>query len=83
MRTFYFVGGPIEGQREAFLRRLSEIGGSPPGWRIYPHADRDGHALHVVETDAEASILAHLASFDSIYERGPIVEVMPPSGPGG
>jgi hypothetical protein len=81
MRTFYFVGGPINGQREAFLRRLSDIGGSPPGWRIYPHANRDGQALHVVETDSEASILAHLAKFDPIYERRPIVEVMSGTGP--
>jgi hypothetical protein len=80
MRTFYFVGGPINGQREAFLRRLSEIGGSPPGWRIYPHANRDGQALHMVETDSEASILAHIARFDPIYERGPIVEVSPGTG---
>jgi hypothetical protein len=83
MRTFYFVGGPINGQREAFLRRLSDIGGSPPGWRIYAHANRDGQALHIVETVSEASILAHIARFDPIYERGPIVEVMPASSPGG
>ena len=80
MRTFYFVGGPINGQREAFLRRLSDIGGSPPGWRIYAHANRDGQALHIVETVSEASILAHIARFDPIYERGPIVEVMPGNG---
>jgi hypothetical protein len=80
MRTFYFVGGPSEGQREAFLRRLSDIGGSPPGWRIYPHASRDGCALHLVETDSEATIRAHLAQFDPIYEHGPIVEVEPRPG---
>jgi hypothetical protein len=81
--TFYFVGGPIDGQREEFRRRLSEIGGSPPGWQIYPHTNRDGRALHVVEADSKASILAHLANFDQIYERGPIVEVVPTPGTGG
>jgi hypothetical protein len=76
MRTFYFVGGPIDGQREEFIQRLADVGGSPPGWQIYPHAGRDGRALHVVHADSEASILAHIANFDPIYERGPIVEVL-------
>ena len=76
MRLFYFVGGPTEGHREGFLRRLAEAGGSPPGWWIYPHARGDGQALHVVEADAEESILADLAQFDPIYQRGPIVEVV-------
>ena len=77
MRTFYFVGGPIGGQGEAFRRRLAEFGGSPPGWHVYPHASGDGQALHVVTTDAEESIDAHLAIFGPIYARGPIVEVVP------
>jgi hypothetical protein len=76
MKTFYFVGGPIDGQGEAFRRRLAEIGGVPPGWHIYPHASGDGQALHVVTTDAEESISAHLANFDPIYMHGPIVEVI-------
>lgn len=76
MRTFYFVGGPIGGEGEAFRRRLAEIGGSPPGWHIYPHASGDGQALHVVTTDAEESIESHLAKFDPIYTHGPIVEVV-------
>jgi hypothetical protein len=79
MRTFYFVGGPIGGEGEAFRRRLTEIGGSPAGWGIYPHASGDGQALHVVTTDAEKSIEAHLAKFDPIYTHGPIVEVVWPS----
>jgi hypothetical protein len=79
MKTYYFVGGPIEGQADAFRRRLAEVGGAPPGWQIYPHASGDGQALHVVASDTEASILAHLAQFDPIYERGPIVEVVPRS----
>lgn len=77
MRTFYFVGGPIEGEGEAFRRRLAEIGGSPVGWKVYPHASGDGGALHVVTTDAEESISAHLANFDPIYAHGPIIEVVP------
>jgi hypothetical protein len=76
MRTFYFVGGPIDGQGEAFRRRLAQVGGSPPGWQIYPHASGDGRALHVVSTEAEEAIEAHLANFDPIYMHGPIVEVI-------
>jgi hypothetical protein len=76
MRTFYFVGGPSDGQGEAFRRRLAEIGGAPANWHIYPHASRDGQALHVVTTDAEESISAHLAKFDPIYAHGPIVELI-------
>lgn len=75
-RHFYFVGGPIEGQQDAFFRRLAEIGGSPPGWRLYPHVDSDGQALHLVEANDEGAIDAHLAQFGAIYERGPIVEVV-------
>lgn len=81
MKTYYFVGGPTEGQADAFRRRLLAIGGPPPGWQVYPHANRDGQALHVVRTEDEASILAHLAHFQSIYRRGPIVEIVPMSEP--
>jgi hypothetical protein len=80
MRTFYFVGGPLPGQAEAFFRRLAEGGGPPPGWQIYPHVIGDGQALHVVEADGEAAILAHLAQFGASYEHGPIVEVVRRSG---
>jgi hypothetical protein len=76
MRLFYFVGGPIEGQQDMFFRRLSEVGGSPPGWRLYPHVSADGRALHLVEANDEGEIGAHLARFGPIYERGPIVEVV-------
>jgi hypothetical protein len=77
MRLFYFVGGPVEGQQDAFFRRLAEVGGSPPGWRLYPHVDQDGRALHLVDANGEEEIEAHLAHFGPIYERGPIVEVVP------
>jgi hypothetical protein len=49
MRLFYFVGGPVPGAAEDFLRRLREIGGPLRGWKIYPHATNDGKALHVAE----------------------------------
>jgi hypothetical protein len=74
-RTYYFVGGPTEGHGDAFFRRLAEIGGSPQGWKIYPHASGDGRALHVVEVVDEDAILTHLAQFAPFYERGPIVEI--------
>jgi len=80
MKLFYFVGGPVEGQQDAFFRRLAEVGGSPPGWRLYPHVGQDGRALHLVEASGEEEIDAHLAQFGPIYERGPIVEVVPRPG---
>ena len=78
MKLFYFVGGPVDGQQDAFFRRLAEVGGSPPGWRLYPHAGQDARALHLVEATGEEEIDAHLGRFGPIYERGPIVEVVPP-----
>jgi hypothetical protein len=77
MRLFYFIGGPVEGQQDAFFRRLAEVGGSPTGWRLYPHVDQDGRALHLIDASSEAEIEAHLAQFGPVYERGPIVEVAP------
>jgi hypothetical protein len=77
VRLFYFVGGPIEGQQDAFFTRLAAVGGSPPGWRLFPHMGQDGRALHIVEASGEDEIDAHLAQFAAIYERGPIVEVIP------
>jgi hypothetical protein len=83
MRRFYFIGGPVEGLQDAFFRRLAEVGGSPPGWRLYPHVDQDGRALHLIDASSEAEIEAHLAQFGPIYERGPIVEIAPGSESGG
>ncbi|NJD27713.1 MAG: hypothetical protein FIA92_05395 [Chloroflexi bacterium] len=54
-----------------------------PDWLIYPHASGDGRALHVVRAEDEAPILDHLARFEPIYERGPIVEVVERPGPPG
>jgi hypothetical protein len=76
MKHYYFIGGPRGGSEDAFIEKLKGIGGPPPGWLIYPHANRDGRALHVIETDAPTSISDHLEQFGSMYERGPIVEVV-------
>jgi hypothetical protein len=76
MKHYYFIGGPRIGSEDAFVELLEAIGGPPPGWLIYPHANRDGRALHVIETDAPNAIVDHLERFGPIYERGPIVEVV-------
>lgn len=77
MPLFYFVGGPTAGNEPAFVRRLGELGGPPPGWRVYPFMDGSGQALHLVTADAEGAIDAHLANFAPGYERGPVVELVP------
>jgi hypothetical protein len=81
LKLFYFVGGPPPDQQRAFLARLAELGGPPPGWRIYPHASGNGQALHLVETDDVASIPAHLTAFGPAYGHEPIVEVIDPGRP--
>jgi hypothetical protein len=70
MRLFSFIGGPVEGQHASFFRRLAEVGGSPPGRRLYPHVDQDGRALHLIDASSESEIEAHLAQFGPIYEHG-------------
>lgn len=75
MKLFYFVGGPKPGRAEEFFQRLHQIGGSPAGWRIYPHSTHDGKALHVVSAESQQAILDHLQHFDDIYERSEIIEV--------
>lgn len=77
MKTFYFIGGPIEGKADEFFNRLAQIGGPPPNWRIYPHAARDGKALHLVQADTPQEIRDHLEQFAGLYERTEIVEVVP------
>jgi hypothetical protein len=76
MKKFYFVGGPKIGQAEEFFRRLSQIGGTPSGWRFYPHAINDGKALHIVDTESQDDIIHHLEHFQDIYERSEIVEII-------
>ena len=76
MRLFYFVGGPVAGGEAAFVRRLAELGGPPAGWRVFPHADGTGPALHLVEAEDKSAIDRHLEHFGAAYARGPIVEVV-------
>jgi hypothetical protein len=78
MKLFYFVGGPTVGNQQSFVRRLAELGGPPPEWRVYPFLDGSLQALHLVSADAEDAIDAHLANFAPGYERGPIVELATP-----
>lgn len=75
MKKFYFVGGPKEGCLEEFFTRLKTIGGPPPGWRIYPHANSDGRALHVIDATQIDDIMKHLNRFSEIYDRGDIIEI--------
>jgi hypothetical protein len=76
MRKFYFVGGPKTGQAEEFFRRLSQLGGPPSGWQIYPHAQNDGKALHIAESESEDEILSHLENFADLYERTEVMEIV-------
>lgn len=76
MKKFYFVGGPKAGKTEEFFRRLETIGGTPATWRVYPHASKDGKALHIVEVESQDEILNHLHHFDGIYEWSEIVEIV-------
>jgi hypothetical protein len=76
MKMFYFVGGPKPGRADDFFRRLAEAGGPPPGWQIYPFANTDGKALHIVRVDSADAIAAHLAQFADIYESTPPVELV-------
>jgi hypothetical protein len=76
MKKFYFVGGPKTGQAEEFFRRLNQIGGTPSGWRLYPHAGNSGKALHLVDAESQDDIVHHLEHFQDIYERGEIVEII-------
>lgn len=76
MKKFYFIGGPKQACEAEFFRRLNELGGSPSGWLILPHANKDGKALHLVEVSEENEITAHLEHFADIYERSEIIEVV-------
>lgn len=76
MKKFYFVGGPKKTREAEFFQRLTELGGSPSGWIVLPHANKDGKALHIVEVSNANEITAHLEHFADIYERSEIVEVV-------
>jgi hypothetical protein len=73
---FDFVGGPTEGNGDEFFRRLAQSGGSPPGWKIHPHASGDGKALHLAAADTVDEVLAHLQQFGDIYENTPVIEIV-------
>ena len=64
------------GEAEEFFRRLRQIDGTPPSRRIYPPADNDGRALHMVAVESPQEILNHLQHFDDIYEHTEIVEIL-------
>ncbi len=76
VKKFYFVGGPKQDRLEEFFTRLQTLGGSPSGWEIYPHANNDGKALHVIAATQIDDVLAHLIHFDDIYDRGNIIEIV-------
>jgi hypothetical protein len=71
------------GHVEEFFRRLARAGGPPPTWDIYPHANGDGKALHVVHVEDEVAIRKHLAQFSGFYEAQPLIEILEsPASPG-
>lgn len=76
VKKFYFVGGPKEGCSEEFFARLNKIGGPPAGWKIYPHVNNDGKALHVIDATQIDDVNKHLNLFSDIYDRGDIVEIV-------
>ncbi len=76
MKKFYFIGGPKSGRSEEFFQRLDQVGGTPSGWCVYPHAAVDGKALHIANADSLGNILDHLGNFEGIYERSEIVEII-------
>lgn len=76
MKKFYFIGGPKEGYVEEFFKRLANVGGTPSSWRIYPHANNDGKALHIMLVENESKILEHLNHFEDVYDRSEIIEIV-------
>ena len=76
MNKFYFIGGPKKGQENEFFKRLNDLGGAPPDWRIFPHSNHDGKALHIIEAKSNDEIIDHLKHFEDIYERTEIIEIV-------
>jgi hypothetical protein len=76
MKTFYFIGGPKPGEAATFFERLARAGRPPVGWEIYPHVVQDGKALHLVRAESIQCIVDHLRTFEDIYERSEIFEVL-------
>ena len=69
------MGGPKAGHADEFFQRLTQIGGTPVTWQIYPHAAGDGKALHVIEAESLREILDHLRHFADIYDHTEILEI--------
>jgi hypothetical protein len=78
MGLFSFIGGRSKDNTARFYRRLPEVGGPPPGWRLCPYVDQGGRPRHLIDASSEAEIEApSRARFGPIYGRGPIVEFAP------
>lgn len=75
MKRYYFVGGPKPDHVDEFFQRLQQLGGSPNGWQVFPHASGDGKALHLITAKTEKEILEHLQHFNDIYEHTDIIEI--------
>jgi len=73
---YYFVGGPREDHIEEFFKLLKEKGGPPENWTVYPHANGDGKALHIIDGATREEVLEHLSSFMDIYEMSELIEVI-------
>lgn len=81
MKTYYFIGRPQPGKRAQFFEKLTEIGGTPPGWKIYPHVSGDGLALHLIEAESPEEIHAHLDHFAGMYTHAEFIEIDSPRSP--
>jgi hypothetical protein len=75
MPMFSCVAGPVAGRADEFFRRLDQIGGSPAGRQICPHAPDDRKALHLVDAPTRRAIRDHLERFRDLDAWGDIVEV--------
>jgi hypothetical protein len=57
---------------------LTEVGGTPQGWKLFPHRKVDGKALHIVQAESPKGILSHLDHISDIYEREEIIKIQNP-----
>lgn len=76
MNLYYFIGGPVPGQEDLFFKTLKEIGGTPSGWKIHPHADKQGDALHIITAESKDDIMDHLRHFEGFYQHSEIIEIV-------
>jgi len=75
-KKYYFIGGPKEEHMAEFFRLLTEKGGPPENWAVYPHANGDGKALHIIEGASVEDVLEHMSSFRDMYEMSDIIELI-------